>query len=286
MWGTASIHCYHRRVQNQPLKWWHVRWRPAARATRRAAILVAKIVVVLFILDAIVHGVIYLIQPWQGAQALAGVEPGINVVPAGLANQALAPLSQKSIDAFGFEFQLPNKAIDRIRQIKRMTFVSFHEGGDLLARDMSPYPEVDSTPAVIESKMREEKLLGQELVHSKFKLMQAAMSTTPDQVKWWRFRSTQNMRAQLLLIEKGWYFIECPLSHDHAAPVYAISFGQVHGFQFGNPGAPPYEAHIDVFDAADRHFSMTISGLQGHGQVLTQEELNAMVASIRPSPSN
>jgi hypothetical protein len=65
-------------------------------------------------------------------------------------------------------------------------------------------------------------------------------------------------------------------------PIYTIASGEFSGFQFGDPNIPPYDTRIDLFDAANRHPAFDISGLEGHGQVVTQEEINAMVASIRP----
>lgn len=41
--------------------------------------------------------------------------------------------------------------------------------------------------------------------------------------------------------------------------------------------------HLDLFDGADRHFAFDVIGREGHGQVLTQAEINAVVASIHPT---
>jgi len=49
-----------------------------------------------------------------------------------------------------------------------------------------------------------------------------------------------------------------------------------------NPDVAPYEAHIDLLDLADRHFAFDVTGPEGHGEVLTQTEINAIVASIQP----
>jgi len=283
-WVPASIRCYHRRVENQPLKWWHVRWRPVVRGALPFAIIAGTMIGIVCVLGAAVSGVFYLMQPWLGARALASNEPRINTVPVNLASQALAPLSEMTIGAFGFKIQLPSREVDKTRETKRLTIVCFSEGGWLIVEDMSPYPGVDSIPLVVELNKRAERLLGQELAHSEFKRMQAAMSTTPDQVKWWRFRSSRNMRASFLLGEKLSDLMEGATALHPSGPIYAISFGQFHGFQFGNPDVAPYDAHIEVFDDADRHFALDITGQQGHKQVLTQEELNAMIASIRVTP--
>lgn len=238
----------------------------------------------LWLVVGIAYGVEYLISPWLGARALSSVEPRINAVPVSLTRQAQVPLSNASVDAFGFKIQLPNREIEKTRKTERFTFISFRDGGWLLVEDMSPYPGADSIPSLVEFDKRAEQLLGQELAHSEFKRMQAAMLTTPDQVKWWRFRSSRNMRASFLLGEKLFDLMECKQPLGPLGPIYAVSFGQFHGFQCGDPDVAPYDARIDLFDDSNRQIKLEIAGPQGHGPVLTQEELNAIVASIRPSP--
>lgn len=131
---------------------------------------------------------------------------------------------------------------------------------------------------------RAQRLLGKEVLRSKFSLMQAAMQATPEQVKWWRFRTLANERVEYLLFTK---YSAISLSFSFHSftirPIYTIGFGEVHGFQIGSPDVAPYDAHIDLFDAADRHFAFDVSGPEGHGQVLTQAEINAIVGSIQPT---
>jgi len=276
---TQPGSCYHPRVADQALKWWHVRW-------ARIAVLFGAIFAGLWLIVGIGYGVLFLTAPWRQAQRLAKGWPQLAMVPANLTTQAQAPLSNTSIDRYGFKFLLPNREISKTRGFDSIIAASFPNGGGLMVENPSDEPGIGLISPAFRRDKRAEKLLGRELLQSNFKLMQAAMSTTPDQVKWWRFRSSQNQRAEALLTLKFVALVMCKPPFESASPIYAISFGQFHGFQCGNPDAPPYNAHIEVFDGADRHFAMTIAGQRGHGQVITQEELNAMVASIRPSPGN
>jgi len=68
--------------------------------------------------------------------------------------------------------------------------------------------------------------------------------------------------------------------------VYAVNFGQVRGFQEGNPAVPPYRVHLDLFDAADHHYEIQIAVQNDSRSVLTQAQVNAMVASLRPIPQS
>lgn len=98
----------------------------------------------------------------------------------------------------------------------------------------------------------------------------------------------QNKRAALLLFLKFVALTEySPVRAltSHPRPIYTVAFGRFRGFQLGSPDTPPYDAHIDLFDGGDLHLSFDIDGLEGHGQVLTQQDINAMVASVRPKES-
>lgn len=270
-------------MEDQALKWWHVRWRLPLRAITPFAIVAGKITGVLCLLAAVGYGVLYLISPWLGARNLGNLDPQLSIVPVELSNKAMAPLSSSSVDYYGFKFFLPNKEIQRTFEREWATTLLFRSGGALAIQNASRSPE---TFALVNHDGHTERLLGQELVHSKFKLLQAAMSARPDQLKWWKFRSSENEKAELLLLAK-FSALDTSFSARFSTvrPVYAIAFGQFRGFQVGSPDVSPNDTHIDVFDGADRHFELDITGQEGHGQVLTQEEINALVASIQVGTS-
>lgn len=206
------------------------------------------------------------------------------MVPEKLPSLAQAPLSDASIDAYGFKFHLPNKRIIKTREHQLTTMVFFSDRGVLIVKNMLRDAEVEPFFSILKEDKRAGRLLENDVLQSRFKLMQAVLSATPDHVKWWRFRSSQNQKESLLLETKSIAQIECaPPGRFTITPVYTIAFGEFRGFQFGNPDVAPYEAHIDVFDGADRQFTLDIAGPEGHKQLLTQQELNAMVASIRPT---
>lgn len=267
-------------MADQALKWWHVRWRTPARILKRVVIVSGKVLGVLCILALILYVADYLLSPWIEARELSRVDPRLNLGPVNIPIEAKAALSNSTLEGFGFTFQLPKAAT--VRKFGKMTTVRFQEGM-ILFEDTSR--DTDGWPLILVGKegKHAQRLLGQELVQSRFKLTWAAMSTTPDQVKWWRFRSSQNERLEVLLTAK-FFAITSSFSSDPftISPIYTISSGELRGFQLGNPNIPPYEAHLDLFDAGDRHFALDVDGPKGHGQVLSQEEINSIVASIRP----
>jgi hypothetical protein len=265
-------------VEEQALKWWHVRWRLAGRIISRFAIVTGKIIGLLCLIAAAGFGGLYLLQPWWASQRLGKFDPQLSLIPVSLSSETEAPLSNSSIEQFGFEFRLPNKGT--ARKFDQEVLVEFPSGRLEFPRSLSDEDSVIFEP--VHSDNDAKNLLGPELLQSKYKLLQAAMSATPERVKWWRFRSSQNKRAALLLFIKFAALTEFNPMHSLAVrPIHTIASGEFRGFEFGDPDRPPYDAHVDLFDGATRRLAFDISGGDGHGQVLTQEEINAMVASIR-----
>jgi hypothetical protein len=253
----------------------------AGRAIYRFTIVSGKIIVPLFLLAAVGYGVVYLLSPWLVSQQLSKVDPRLNIVPVDLPSKVEAPLSSASIDCFGFTLRLPNGVEKTFRGDQHRT-VRFRNGGLLGCEDMSRGFDL------LELKISEKnthQLLGEEVFHSKFSLMRAAMWATPEQAKWWRFRTLANQSVEYLLITKFSALSQIISSHPFTIrPIYTIASGQFRGFQVGCPDIAPFETRIDLFDAVDRHFEFDVTGPDGHGPVLTQTEINAIVASILPTP--
>ena len=245
----------------------------------RFAIVYGKIAGLLLSVAAVGWGVFYLLQPWLSSQHLGKTDPELQIIPMSLASKAESSLSNSSIEHDGFIFRLPDKGI--ATTIGQVTLVGFPNG---TLEFPSPLRDEDSLVFAAVHDDDAKRMLGSDMLHSQFKVMQAAMLVTPEQVKWWKFRSSQNRRAALLLLLKFVAITESDTGHLFAIrPIYTIASGEFRGFQLGNPDVPPYEARIDLFDHADRHLAFDIQGGDGHGQVLTQEEINAIVASIRPA---
>ncbi len=260
--------------------WWQVRWGLAGRAILRFAIVSGKIIGTLCLVAALGYGVLYLISPWLASRQLGKVDPRLGMVPLSLPRNTKATLSDARIDRYGFKFQMPDKEIVGTIGGELITVVQFRNGGLLMVHNTS---RDEGIFEVVNDDKRGQRLLGQDVIHSKFKLMQAAMSATPEQVKWWRFHSLENERLEYLLGTKISALIRAASSPQAQTlgPIYLIDSGEFRGFQLGNPDAMPYEAHIDLFDSADRYFAFDVTGPEGHGQVLTQEEINAILASIQ-----
>jgi hypothetical protein len=270
--------CYHRRVPEQDLKWWHVRWRLAARSLFRFA----KILAPVCLLAAVAYGALFLLSPWLTAHRLSQSDSRLSIIPVEPPTKAEAPLSNVTTDCSGVILRLPNHSANPIHT-ESLTTVSLNDG-------FLECSNISQEPGVLEimaGGKGAQKAFGKELLRSKFNFMQAAMNATPDRVKWWRLRNAANQRDECLLVTKSLALTFIPSFHASAMrPIYTIASGKIRGFQIGNPEVPPYDARLDWFDAMDHHFTLDITGPQRHGPILTQPELNAMIASIQPTPTH
>lgn len=267
-------------MEDAALKWWHVRWGLAGRIITRFAIASGKIIGVLCLIAIAAAGVVYLLQPWLSSEHLRKFDPQLSLIPTELPSKVEVQLSSSSIDHFGVEFRLPNNATVIAKKFQHSTFAQFPNG---TFEFLGPLDDQDSIVfASVRDDKDAQKLLTPEMLHSRMKLLQAAMSVAPEQVKWWRLRSSRNRETELLLEIKFVALTEYSALHSlDIRPIYTISISDFRGFQFGDPGRAPYDTHVDLFDSSDRHFAFDISGTDGHGQVLTQEAVNAIIASIR-----
>ena len=229
----------------------------------------------------ILLGAYYVLSPWIFAEGLKS-DPQFSLVPVSLPNKSEARLAGATIESGAFSFQVPKDSEAHKFASGQETVVSLANGWMWIKS-----PERDAGDLSLRSLVERDKsvqsLLEKESLPSEYQLRKAALSATPQSVTWWRFRFSQNRRAAALLMMK--FFVLTYASHasKFRGPIFEISSREMRGFQFGDPDTPPYEAHLDVFDGSNRHFVIDAEGAEGHGRILTQEEINAVVASIRPT---
>jgi hypothetical protein len=250
-------------------KWWHVSW-------KRVGIALLVVFGALWLLAGIGIGISNQLEPWLLTRSLFRDNPNLSIVPAVLPDQSVAPLSGMIVQTYGFSFQTPWNESAKVKNGKSVYLLAFPEGG-VGVLVFNPSRAFESA-RMMRDDPRKAQILGEKTVHSSYDLMAAEMWTKPEQVKWWN-PPTQNARYSILLSMKS-----MELGDDGA--VYAVNFGQVRGFQEGNPAVPPYRVHLDLFDAADHHYEIQIAVQNDSRSVLTQAQVNAMVASLRPIPQS
>jgi hypothetical protein len=115
-----------------------------------------------------------------------------------------------------------------------------------------------------------EKLLGEENLRSEFAVLDFCLNMTPDRAG--PMSSLRDLtRIQTMLILKSAF---TPLGEE----IYTFHLEGVQGFQFGDPDVSR-EIYVYLFDDADHLYRTKFHGA-------TQHEIDALLASIEPTPAN
>jgi hypothetical protein len=247
-------------------KWWHVSW-------KRAAIALLIVFSALWMLAEAGMQVSHQLEPWILTRTAFRDDSNLDLVPITLPDRSVASMSGMVVETYGFSFQIPWKDGAKAREEDNVYVVGF-PGAKVGVLAFNPTVALNSARMMgLDPKVA--RILGEETVRSNYDLMAAEMETTREQVRWWR-TPKHNARCFMLLGMKS-------MALSDSTALYAVNFGQVRGFQEGNPAQPPYRVHLDLFDAADQHYEIQISAHNSR-PALTQAEANAIVASLRPIP--
>ena len=215
------------------------------------------------------------LMTWHFARSTGNDYPNLAVLPKPLPSTPSTNLSGVRIEHFGFSFQVPWKDLDQDQwATDTAAVVPFRDGGRLLI--FNPATQIDSAKILHGNTASQtgatEEVFGERALSSNYELMAAEVETTPDQIKWWNSRK-QNTRNGLLLTYKS-------LDLRNAHEIYRLASGELRGFQFGNPIVAPYVVQLDLFDPSDRHYRILVTPSKQKKPVITQAQINALVASI------
>jgi len=120
------------------------------------------------------------------------------------------------------------------------------------------------------------RILGAKTLSSNYDLMAAAVQSRPNDVKWWNSR-VQLTGSLLLHMQKDMELVKFKSIHP-------VASGSVRGFQFGDPDVAPYSVRLELFDNYDRHYQIVLNGSHVNRAVITQSEINGLIASLQILP--
>jgi hypothetical protein len=215
------------------------------------------------------------------ARETAKEEPNLSAVPEPVPDMTVAELVGLHLNRFEYEFQVPWKEVDFERDAKSVVGISFKSGASMMLFDplseVGAATEMRGKTASDARKMRQ--IFGDRALSSNYDFMAEEMAATPSQIKWWNLPRA-NVRCMILLNLK---VLEI---HGSSKAIYRQSSEEMHGFQFGDPAAAPYMVELDLFDRHDRRYKILLIAKNPVARVITQAQINAIVASLRPIPHN
>lgn len=216
---------------------------------------------------------------WHFAKQWSSTHQNLDVVPTPLTDTSMEGLTGHRIEKFGFSFQVPWKDVEHDQTTKSIALMSFKEGGGVLIFDPASQPDgakiMRGTTARQQGLMNE--VLGLRALSSNYELMVSEVQTTPSEVKWWATRE-HNVRNLILLANKT-------MNLGSANVIHSIGSTAVRGFQYGDPNVSPYLVQLDLFDGADSHYKIIVTGKRQNRPVISQAQINALIASFRARPS-
>ncbi|MDR3792385.1 MAG: hypothetical protein P4L03_03300 [Terracidiphilus sp.] len=236
--------------------------------------------ITLFVLLAVflAHDLTMHVLAWRFIQETAKDSPHLNVVPTPLPDNRNAPLSGMTISAYEYSLKVPWSDLDVQKKGKSVSWLRFKSGAAVTLSN--PANETDFARTMRgnnEAEKREsERLFGARALSSSYDLMAAELSATPSQVKWWSTRATK-ARYLVLLSMKSMEIIDTQV-------IYWQGSSEMRGFQLGSPVQAPYRVELDLFDRNGRRYKILIASADRTHAVMTQAEVNSIVASLVPIP--
>jgi hypothetical protein len=235
---------------------------------------VRPLLIILFV-GWVIYSTAMHIMVWYVVRQLSQDQPSLWVVPSPLKDATVAKLSGMNVEKFGYSFQVPWEATVTDHTSKSIAGLSFKGGASVLIFD--PAGAVNTaklsqgTTAQQHSAMN--RILGANALRSNYDLMAAEVLATPDDARWWYSR-VGLARALILLEGKD-------IEMNEGTSIHPVALGAVRGFQFGDPDVAPYTVNLKLFDGSDRKYWISINGKYANHAVITQSEINGLIASLR-----
>lgn len=223
-----------------------------------------RVVAVLVIVSAAIWliGLIVMhVATWHWARQETAY-PTASITPQPLSTTHVADLKGGAeVSTFGYVVDLPWK-VQKYHDSANMSQLYFSNGAEIGILNMRGVPVGPSAPR---------ESMSSAAADSGYVLLQAELNALPSDISFWH-SSKSNWRMMMFLMEKD-------VVIGKAKVLYSIAAGGMRGFQSGDP-KQSHSVWLRLFDSNDRQLWIILQTPDGAG--FTQEQINAIVASIRP----
>ena len=248
-----------------------VSWRRVGRA----------LFVILVVIPVVVCGGIWLVEApvdhvrlWHLAREAEGYR-GANLVVRPLPDELIVDRRDgTTISTFGYSMRVPCSGLSSHRTWKEIDSFSFGRSCSVLV--LVKNADMEGRRLVVDAPAEEliTRLYGAGALKSNYSFMKAELETPIMSPSF--FRSNASNGAALTALELR------TLVANEADEAYEISSGHVRGFQFGDL-RKTNRVILKLFDQRDRDVRIVLEGPKpGQVGALTQEDVNAVVASVVP----
>jgi hypothetical protein len=241
-------------------KWTQVSW-------KRVVLILALIFAGMGSLEAIV----WYFEPWYFAHEMSRDHAGLSVTPETLRDSSSSKLSPARLQCFEYSFQVPWQEIEQRKDSRSAAIIRFKRGPTMIAFD--PAQMTSLSKDLRKNAKQLERVFGQRALSSGYDWMGAELSATPDSIRWWDREA--NVRTAVLLGLKSSQVLQT------STAILRISNAKLKGFQLGDP-TKDQQVKLELFDVNDRQYELLIASTAK--SEMTQADINAIVASMRPIP--
>jgi hypothetical protein len=210
------------------------------------------------------------LEPWYHARKIGTHMLALHVQPSPLHDTNHSPLDPERLQAFEYSFQSPWGKVTARKDLKHATVLLWNDGPILAA--FEPVSRPDSWV-----KPNTDSLLDSGSIYGNhgYSRLAAALNATPEQIHWWD-RSGSARLGYLLAMKE--------LNLQRGPVAYKIENDELRGFQFSDHAIAPLRVTLELFDVNGRSYELTIMSSPDSPHKITQPEINALVASLRPVP--
>jgi hypothetical protein len=243
-------------------KWARVGWKRIGLA-----------LVLLFVLPLPLVGIAWFLEPWYFAREMSRGNRHLTVTPMQVRDTSLAPLLAKRLEYFEVSFQVPWGQIETQKIAKTAAILQFKGGGALIIFD--PAESTTVSRGLHDQTKKLSTVFGPGMMSSGYDWMAGELAANPEQIRWWD--RTGDVRLAVLLGLKSMDTLDCDA-------IFEVGNAELHGFQVCDPTTPPHRVKLDLFDVHNRRYEMVIASRSSNEPAITQADVNAIIASIRPIP--
>lgn len=239
------------------LPWWTLRWTGISTAV--CVIVLCPVLLVWYL------------KPWYSAQKIGSHVLALHVEPARLHDTNRSPLDAEPLQAFEYSFQSPWGKVSTRKDLKHATLFLWNDGPILTAFEPVSRSALAQT---VDPKRLSVHNFGLIFVNHGYNALAAELNATPEQIHWWD-RSGSARLGYLLAMKE--------LNLQRGTVTYKMENDELRGFQFSDHAIAPFQVTLELFDVNSRRYELTITSPPNSRKV-TQADINALVASMRPIP--
>jgi hypothetical protein len=217
---------------------------------------------------------------WHEARQMGKSDACLALVPGPLLEQSATRTAGSRQTYFGYEFEIPWPAPQKVKQTSTLVDLVFR--GGFGAVFWNPAERHNFIHDVTANRQRLEirnflgAVIGRDAARSDYNFLKGQLEVTPDQISPMQSRRDANSRLTLLRMKS----VDCS---QKPSAFYSFKWRELNCFQIGDP-SKDFHVEVRCFDSGDREFNFLFGVRKGGSSLkISQADINRVVQSVRPA---